>query len=172
MGGWVFCEMNHTFHSVLWKSCFKHAYNYYLLQSDVRHTGLPCSTIYKALLNYWESHFWGHKLQRGSLLQHVHMHWERQCHWRFLMPELPSKAIPTNLDLLRLSHSTCCWQHFKSLIFGSLEPLPKIGDDLEDPLEFKAPSFKTTGEKHCFFQNVAGREESGSSAVSFNNKEK
>lgn len=53
MGGWVFCEMNHTFHSVLWKSCFKHAYNYYLLQSDVRHTGLPCSTIYKALLNYW-----------------------------------------------------------------------------------------------------------------------
>lgn len=21
------CEMNHTFHSVLWKSCFQHAYN-------------------------------------------------------------------------------------------------------------------------------------------------
>lgn len=45
MAEWVggsSCEVNHTSHSVLWKSCFKHAYNYYLLQW---HTSLPYSTV-------------------------------------------------------------------------------------------------------------------------------
>lgn len=53
MAEWVggsSCEMNHTFHSVLWKSCFKHAYNYCLLQWL---TGLPCSTVHKDLLVFW-----------------------------------------------------------------------------------------------------------------------
>jgi len=48
---------------------------------------------------------------------------------------------------------------------------PKIGTS-EAPLEFKAPSFKATEKKYCFFQNVSGREESSSAAVSFSNKEK
>lgn len=43
------CEMNDTFHSVLWKSYFKHAYNYYLLQW---HTSLPCSTVLQGFASF------------------------------------------------------------------------------------------------------------------------
>lgn len=63
-------EMNHTFHSVLWKPCFEHACNYYLL-----HTSQPRSQVYKDLVVFWES-LLGHKLQCGSFPQYANKGWE------------------------------------------------------------------------------------------------
>lgn len=178
MGGWVFCEMNHTFHSVLWKSCFKHAYNYYLLQSDVRHTGLPCSTVYKALLNYWvratsggtncstglslSTYTWA---GRGSATAGF------RC-WSFLAKQFPPTSSCWGYHTARAvdSISNPSYLGAWSLI---LETPPVTKDwDFGGSSGVQSSFLQSNRRKYCFFQNVSGREESSSAAVSFSNKEK